>query len=374
MKPLFFFFPLLITAFAACVVEPELHPSPEPERMHEFSDTIDGKSVDLFLLRNENGMEVELSNYGATIVAIRTPDKNGKIEDVTLSYDNLTDLRAGKSYFGCVVGRFANRIGGAQFTLDGQEYTVPKNDGDNALHGGINSIDKQVWKARKMNDAVRFTIEIPDGANGYPGKMNVTVLYSLHSNNSLVIDYTATTDKTTVVNLTNHAYFNLSGDPSKQILDHVVKMRAKQFTPVDSSLIPSGELRDVKGTPFDFMNAKSIGTDIQQPDEQLLRGKGYDHNFVLNASNEEAAVEVVEPRSGRKMEVFTMQPGVQFYTGNFLNGTEKGRGTAYQFRTGFCLETQQFPDAPNQPNFPSAVLKAGEQWKGQTIYRFSIQR
>ncbi len=374
MKRLFSYLPLLIVGLASCVISPEQHPSPEPEYMNAFSDTIDGKKVELFLLRNDNGMEVALSNYGAAIVSIRVPDKNGKIEDVTLSYDSLSDLRAGKSYFGCIVGRFANRIGGAQFTLDGVTYNVPKNDGNNALHGGVNSIDKQVWKARKMNDAIRFTIDIPDGENGYPGTMKVTVVYSLKADNSLVIDYTATTDQPTVVNLTNHVYFNLSGDPSRTILNHEVAIRSSQFTPVESTLIPTGELKAVKGTPFDFSASKPIGRDINMDDQQLVFGKGYDHNFVLDKRNpSEAAVVVVEPVSGRKMEVFTTQPGVQFYTGNFLNGTEKGRGVSYAYRTGFCLETQQFPDAPNKSQFPSPVLRPGEKWVGQTIYRFSIQ-
>jgi aldose 1-epimerase len=270
------------------------------------------------------------------------------------------------------VGRYANRIAKASFKLEGKEYHVPQNDGLNSLHGGINSIDKKVWDVRVMNDAIRLTTVSKDGDNGYPGNLKLTVVYSLRTDNSLVIDYTAVTDKPTVLNISNHAYFNLTGDPSKTILDHEIKINADAFTPVDSTLIPTGELKKVSGTPFDFTQFKIIGKDIDQQDQQLIFGKGYDHNFVLNKTTGTLpVVEVMEKTSGRKMEVFTTQPGVQFYTGNFLNGTEVGRGVAYQQRTGFCLETQQFPDAPNQTGFPSTVLKPGETWKSQTTYKFS---
>ncbi|NBT16160.1 MAG: galactose mutarotase, partial [Chitinophagia bacterium] len=257
--------------------------------------------------------------------------------------------------------------------IGGVEYHAPLNNGANTLHGGIKSIDKQVWKARLMNDAVSFSITVPDGENGYPGNLKLKVVYSLREDNSLAIDYTATTDKATVVNVTNHAYFNLSGDPTQKILDHELMIHADRFTPVDSTLIPTGELRAVKGTPFDFTQAKAIGKDIDATYEQLQFGGGYDHNFVLNERDPQApAVVVTDKKSGRKMEVFTTEPGVQFYTGNFLNGNEKGRGVAYQHRTGFCLETQHFPDSPNQPSFPTTLLKPGETFKSQTIYRFGI--
>jgi aldose 1-epimerase len=290
-----------------------------------------------------------------------------------LGYDDIKGYYNGKSYFGCVVGRFANRIAKATFKIDGKEYHVPQNDGLNSLHGGINSIDKQVWDARIMNDAIRFTTVSKDGDNGYPGNLKITVVYSLRSDNSLSIDYSATTDQATVLNISNHAYFNLTGEPSNTILDHEIKINADAFTPVDSTLIPTGELKKVAGTAFDFLQFKKIGKDINQEDQQLIYGKGYDHNFALNAAGiATPVVEVQEKTSGRKMEVFTTQPGVQFYTGNFLNGSEKGRGVDYKYRTGFCLETQHFPDAPNQPNFPSTVLKPGETWKSQTIYKFSV--
>jgi aldose 1-epimerase len=361
---------------ASCVITPEKmeHSPIDPQRAEAFAaKDSNGKEIILYALRNKNGMIVELSNYGATIVSINIPDKNGKIENVTLGYDDHAGLAAGGSYFGCVVGRYGNRISKGKFSIDGVEYNAPLNNGVNTLHGGIRSIDKQVWKARVMNDAISFSITIPDGENGYPGNLKLKVVYSLREDNSLAIDYTATTDKATVINVTNHAYFNLSGNPNNKILDHEMMIHADHFTPVDSTLIPTGELRAVKGTPFDFTSSKTIGKDIEADYEQLKFGLGYDHNFVLNTSEKnKPAVVVKEPVSGRMMEVFTTEPGVQFYTGNFLNGTEKGRGTAYQHRTGFCLETQHFPDSPNQPSFPSTVLRPGETFKSQTIYKFSI--
>lgn len=368
---------VMLAGLSACVVSPSHreHAPLDEQRVGAFADTLNGKAVKLFTLRNKSGMAVEITNYGATLVSIHVPDKEGQVENVLLGYDDIKGYYTGKSYFGCVVGRYANRIAHATFKLDGKEYHLPQNDGMNSLHGGLNSIDKQVWDARIMNDAIRLTTFMKDGDNGYPGNVKLTVVYSLRSDSSLVIDYTATTDQSTVLNISNHAYFNLSGDPSKTILDHEIKINADAFTPVDSTLIPTGEIKKVAGTAFDFLSFKKIGKDIDQPDQQLIFGKGYDHNFVLNARSETiAAVEVMDKNSGRKMEVYTTQPGVQFYTGNFLNGSEKGRSVAYEQRTGFCLETQQFPDAPNQPQFPSTVLKPGETWKSQTIYRFSTSK
>ena len=375
MKRIFAFAHVMLAGFSACVVSPSHreHAPLDQQRVSAFADTVNGKTVKLFTLRNKSGMAVEISNYGATLVSIHVPDKDGNDGNVLLGYDDIKGYYNGKSYFGCVVGRFANRIANATFKLDGKEYHLPQNDGLNSLHGGVNSIDKQVWDARIMNDAIRLTTVMKDGENGYPGNVKLTVVYSLRSDNSLVIDYSASTDKTTVLNISNHAYFNLSGDPSKTIMDHEIKINADAFTPVDSTLIPTGEIKKVSGTAFDFLSFKKIGQDIDQPDQQLIYGKGYDHNFVLNTRDGKSpVVEVVEKISGRKMEVFTNQPGVQFYTGNFLNGSEKGRGLSFEHRTGFCLETQQFPDAPNQSNFPSTVLKPGEVWKSQTTYKFSV--
>lgn len=374
MKSLFAFLLLMFLGFFSCVVPPKPTATEnDPDRARAFTDTINQKKTMLYTLKNKNGMTVEFTNYGATVVSIRVPDRMGKFEDVTLGYDNVQGYRDGKSYFGCTAGRYANRIAHGKFTLEGVEYTLPLNNGPNSLHGGVNSIDKQVWDARLIVDAIVFSTVVPDGENGYPGELKLSVVYSLRDDNSLVIDYTATTNKTTVVNLTNHAYFNLSGDPSHTILGHDLLINASAYTPVDSTLIPTGVLQPVKNTPFDFTTFKTIGRDIDHADEQLRIGLGYDHNFVLDAPVDKApAVVVTEKKSGRKMELFTTEPGVQFYSGNFLDGTEKGRGTAYQYRTGFCLETQHFPDSPNQPSFPSTVLKPGETYQSQTIYRFSI--
>lgn len=374
MKSLFAFLLLMFLGFFSCVVPPKPTATEnDPDRARAFTDTINQKKTMLYTLKNKNGMTVEFTNYGATVVSIRVPDRMGKFEDVTLGYDNVQGYRDGKSYFGCTAGRYANRIAHGKFTLEGVEYTLPLNNGPNSLHGGVNSIDKQVWDARLIVDAIVFSTVVPDGENGYPGELKLSVVYSLRDDNSLVIDYTATTNKTTVVNLTNHAYFNLSGDPSHTILGHDLLINASAYTPVDSTLIPTGVLQPVKNTPFDFTTFKTIGRDIDHADEQLRIGLGYDHNFVLDAPVDKApAVVVTEKKSGRKMELFTTEPGVQFYSGNFLDGTEKGRDTAYQYRTGFCLETQHFPDSPNQPSFPSTVLKPGETYQSQTIYRFSI--
>ncbi len=377
MKKLLVILQMLLLGFSSCVIEPEKNnkTNADMEMEKAFTDTLNGEKVQMFRLSNKNGMSVTFSNYGATILSIQVPNKEGNEENVLLGYDSAKDLFAGKSYFGCIVGRYANRIANGKFTIDGQTFTAPQNNGINSLHGGVNSIDKQVWQVKQMNDAISFSIKIKDGENGYPGEMNLNVIYSLREDNSLVIDYAATTDKTTVINVTNHAYFNLTGNPSNTILDHDVMINASRYTPVDSTLIPTGELKSVKGTAFDFTTAKPIGKDIAASEQQLKYGLGYDHNFVLNSSDVKIpAVVVTEKTSGRKMEVFTTEPGVQFYTGNFLDGNEKGRGMAYQYRTGFCLETQHFPDSPNQPSFPTTMLKPGETWKSQTIYRFSTTK
>ncbi len=369
----FAFILFLIASFTSCVIEstPSKYAN-DPEQEKLFSDSLDGKQIGLYTLKNKNGMTVEFTNYGATIVSIQVPDREGNIGNVVLGYDSIQGYYYGTSYFGCVVGRYANRIANGKFTLEGKTYSLPVNNGPNSLHGGINSIDKKVWTARVINDAIRFSTTIKDGENGYPGEVKLSVVYSLTNDNGLVIDYSATTDKTTVLNVTNHAYFNLSADPSKDILDHELQINADAFTPVDSTLIPTGEIAKVKGTPFDFTSFKTIGKEINGADQQLVFGNGYDHNFVLNQRDKKtAAVTVMEKSTGRKMEVFTDQPGVQFYSGNFLDGTEKGRGVAYRFRTGFCLETQHFPDSPNRPEFPNVVLKAGENWESRTVYRFT---
>lgn len=365
---------ILVSLFQACVIDTPDKKQKSMDEKKEKAFTSQEKGISFYTLSNSKGMTVEFSNYGATILAIKVPNRDGKIEEVTLGYDNLEDLQKGASYFGCVVGRYANRIGNGTFTIEGVQYQAPQNNGVNSLHGGLNSIDKKVWKAEILNGAIKFNTSMADGENGYPGNMNVEVVYSLRDDNSLVIDYSATTDKTTVLNITNHTYFNLSGNPAQTILNHEIQIQADAFTPVDSNLIPTGELKAVKGIAFDFTSFKSIGKEIDGDDPQLVFGKGYDHNFVLNKMESgQPNITVKEKTSGRVMEVFTTQPGVQFYTGNFLNGSQKGRGVAYEKRTGFCLETQHFPDSPNKPDFPSTLLKPGEVWKSQTIYKFGIE-
>ena len=365
----------IIVGYSSCMLPDENKEitSSQQQRQSAFTDTLDGKAVNYYTLENKQGMKVEFSNYGATIIGIHVPDKSGLSENVVLGYDSIGGYYSGTSYFGCVVGRFANRIAKGKFSIEGKEYNAPINNGQNTLHGGVKSIDKQVWDARLINDGIVFSIKVEDGENGYPGELRLKVTYSLREDNSLVIDYQATTDKTTVINVTNHAYFNLTAKTNQSILAHSLMLNASKFTPVDSTLIPKGVHMDVANTPFDFTASKQIGKDIGVAHEQLLFGKGYDHNFVLTEAAKplKLAAVVSEETSGRKMEVFTTQPGIQFYSGNFLDGTEKANGTAYQFRTGFCLETQHFPDSPNQPTFPSTLLKPGEKFESQTIYKFS---
>jgi len=368
---LFFFFSMV---FFSCILPTENNNmNNNLSRESLFSDTLNGKAVQLYTLKNKQGMSVEFSNYGATVLSINVPDRDGKVENVVLGYDNIGGYYAGKSYFGSIVGRFANRIANGKFTIDGVEYTAPLNNGKNTLHGGVNSIDKQVWNAKQNDSSIAFSIIIPDGENGYPGEVNLTVTYTLNENNEIVIDYNATTTKTTILNVSNHTYFNLTGDPSRTILEHMLQLYASRFTPVDSTLIPTGELKEVSNTAFDFTTTKQIGRDIEMNEEQIILGKGYDHNFVLNESTEsiKPVAIVDEMSSGRRMEVYTTQPGVQFYSGNFLDGSQQGRGTSFQKRSGFCLETQFFPDSPNKPNFPSTILKPGETFTSKTIYRFS---
>ncbi len=345
--------------------------------VNPFDATIDGKQVKLFTLKNNKGMEVQLTNYGASIVNLKVPDKQGVAEDVVLGYDSAQGYVNGKSYFGCVAGRYANRIAQAKFTLDGKNYSLAANNGVNSLHGGVKGFDKQVWDAVQDGNNITFTYVSADGEEGYPGKLTVTLTYRLDSNeNKLQLQYGATTDKATVLNLSNHSYFNLEGQGKGTILDHEIMINAQAFTPVDSTLIPTGELKKVTGTAFDFTQPVKIGARINDSsDVQIRYGLGYDHNFVLAPANGalRLAAKVVAPVSGRTLEVLTTEPGVQFYTGNFLNGSEKGKGSVYGHRTGFCLETQHFPDSPNQPAFPSTVLKPGETFQSTTVFAFGVR-
>jgi aldose 1-epimerase len=342
----------------------------------EFGKLPDGTAVQIYTLKNKNGLGARITNYGGIVQSLDAPDRNGKLADLVLGFDSLSGyLGNSNPYFGALIGRYANRIGNARFTLDGLEYHLAKNNGTNSLHGGTRGFDKRVWTAHKTSDAgLELKYLSKDGEEGYPGNLAVTAVYHLTDANELRIDYTATTDKDTVLNLTNHSYFNLKGVGSGDILGHVVTINADRFTPVDSGLIPTGELKNVAGTPFDFRKPTAIGARIGQDDEQLKLAKGYDHNWVLNRGNPGVAlaVRVLEPESGRTLEVLTNQPGVQMYTGNFLDGSIKGKGgKVYGRHSALALETQHFPDSPNQPSFPSTILKPGERFQSTTIYRLS---
>jgi aldose 1-epimerase len=345
----------------------------------EFGTTKGGAFIDRFVLTNEQGAEAVVISYGATLVSLRMPDRLDRVADVVLGYDNLAAYEQDKSYLGATIGRYGNRIAGGQFPLDGKIFQVSKNDGPNSLHGGTAGFHKRVWTTvdRSRDDAqvLELSYVSPDGEEGYPGTLPVKVTYTLPAKkNELRIDYWATTDKNTVSNLTNHSYFNLSGAASEEILEHQLVLHASEFTPIDATLIPTGELRPVSGTPFDFRKPTAIGARIHQDDEQLQFGKGYDHNWVLEKGEEpglQLAAEVFEPASGRVLEVLTTEPGIQFYSGNFLDGTARGKGgELYAHRTGFCLETQHFPDSPNHKNFPSTQVKAGGTYQSTTIFRF----
>jgi aldose 1-epimerase len=339
--------------------------------------SFDGKDVSLYTLTNKKGDVLKLSNYGAVIVEIIVPDRNGRKENVTLGYDNLDGYVNGDPYFGKVVGQYANRIARGKFTLDGVDYTLAINNPPNALHGGPTGWHSRVWDAQVLKNtdfpAIRFTYNKPDMEEGYPGNVVAEVVYTWTDNDEIILDYKVTTDRKTVVNITNHAYFNLHGAGTGDILDHEAVIRASSFTPVDSTLIPTGEIRPVEGTPFDFRTPHLIGERIGMDYDQLKLGGGYDHNFVLDNA-EEIDAAVYDPSTGRVLEVLTDQPGVQLYTGNFLNGTQTGHGgKVYNYRSGFCLETQHFPDSPNQAAFPSVILMPGEPFLSSTTFRFSVR-
>ncbi len=357
-------------------------PQPGSTTKKSFGKTPDGQPVDLYVLTNKSGAEASITNYGGAVVSLKVPDRNGKFADVVLGYDNADGYVADKSFFGALIGRYGNRIGHAQFALDGKTYTLAKNNGENSLHGGIKGFNKALWTAKthsvKGGQSLELSYLSKDGEEGFPGNLKVTVIYTLTNTNALKIEYSATTDKKTVVNLTNHSYFNLTGQASGDILSHQLMIPADMFTPVDAGLIPTGELRDVAGTPFDFRKPTAIGARIDQDDEQLKLGGGYDHNFVLRPPMDRAeflAARVVEPTSGRVMEVWTTEPGVQFYTSNFLDGKTIGKGgVGYPKHAAFCLETQHFPDSPNQPKFPSVVLNPGARYHTITTYKFSTEK
>ena len=346
-----------------------------------FGQTADGKSVEIYTLTNSRGSEARIMTYGGTVVSLKVPDKSGKLGDVVLGYDSIADYEKHTSFFGALIGRYGNRIAKGKFSIGGKDYKLATNNGENHLHGGVKGYDRVVWTARPFTSAAGANLELKylskDGEEGYPGNLNITVVYTLTEANELKIVYSAATDKATVVNLTHHSYFNLAGAGSGTILDHDMMINASKFTPTDSGSIPTGELKNVKGTPFDFMKPVAIGKRIGQDDEQLKFGKGYDHNWVLNKAGKgmTLAATVYERSSGRVMKVMTTEPGLQFYSGNFLDGSIKGKsGQDYPFRSGFCLEAQHYPDSPNEPKFPSTVLKPGQKYSQSTVYQFSVAK
>jgi len=349
--------------------------------MEPFGKTPDGQDVSLYTLKNQSGMEVKITNYGGTVTSIKVKDRHGNFGDVVLGFDTLDGYvaKTNTAYFGAVIGRYANRIAHGAFSLDDHEYHVPTNDGPNALHGGLRGFDKRVWDAKDVSTSKGPALELhylsKDGEEGFPGNLSVTVRYSVSDKNDLTIDYAAETDKDTVLNLTNHSYFNLSGPGHGDILNHKLTLAADRFTPINENLIPTGEIRSVAGTPLDFRKSTTVGSRINSDDQQLKFAKGYDHNFVLNRSGDSLvmAAKVEDPDSGRVLEVFTTQPGIQFYSGNFLNGSVHGIGGAYNFRSALCLETQHYPDSPNHSNFPSVVLRPKQRFHQVTVYRFSTE-
>lgn len=349
-----------------------------------FGATKAGAAVEIYTLTNAKGTKARVMTYGATLVSLEAADKAGKLADVVLGFDSVAAYEQGSPYFGCTVGRYANRIGGAKFSLDGKEYALAKNDGENTLHGGKAGFDKKVWaaevvKRKNGGEAVKFSYTSVDGEEGYPGTLKCSVTYGLSDSNKLRIQYEATADQKTVCNLTHHSYFNLGGAGNGDILGHELEILADQFTPVDTTLIPTGELRELAGSPLDFRTATAIGARIGVDDEQLKLGKGYDHNYVLRAPADakkplRLAARAHDPASGRTLEVSTTEPGLQFYTGNFLDGKLKGKGgKVYPHRGAFCLEAQKFPDSPNKPGFPSSVLSPGQTYRQTTVYAFGVK-
>jgi aldose 1-epimerase len=342
-----------------------------------FGKTADGSPAHLYTLESTDGIRVGISDFGGTICSLWVPDARGELADVVLGYGSLEGYLAGRSFFGGIIGRFGNRIAKGRFTLDGVERVLPLNNGPNHLHGGPNGFDRHLWNGEPLSGdriGVKFSRVSPDGEEGYPGNLRTEVTYVLEGNSTLAIEYRAITDKPTVVNLTNHAYFNLAGHASGPILDHELTLFADRFTPTDSTLIPTGEVAPVAGTPFDFQQSTRVGDRIDADHEQLRFAGGYDHNFVLSGGPADLrrAAFVREPRSGRTLEVLTTEPGIQFYSGNFLAGHDIGKGgVPYAHRTGFCLETQHFPDSPNQPQFPSTVVLPGQVFQSRTLLKFS---
>lgn len=363
----------------AAVVDSNQEAMPVVLSGEAFRDTIDGKSTGLFILKNKNNVQAAFTNYGGRLVSLLVPGKDGMMVDVVVGFKSAEEFVASKEpYFGATIGRYGNRIAKGKFTLDGTTYTLTKNNGPNSLHGGKKGFQAVVWDAQmKGTNAVQFTYLSKDGEEGYPGNLTSKVTYSLTDNNELVMEYEAVTDKKTVVNLTNHAFFNLNGEGSGTINNHLLQISADRYTPVDSTLIPTGKIEAVKGTPFDFTTPTAIGARVDEDHQQLKFGKGYDHNFVLNTKPGTGlfhAATAVGDLTGIVMEVYTEEPGLQFYGGNFMKGKNVFKsGTRDEFRTAFCLETQHYPDSPNQPQFPSTVLEPGKTYKTKSVYMFSVK-
>ena len=384
-----FLIPVLFASLAACnngstnkvsATDSSSVKSNEMPDKKSFEATIDGKQTNLFFLKNHSGMEAAITNYGGRLVSLLVPDKDGKLTDVVVGFESVQDYeKSTEPYFGATIGRFGNRIAKGKFTLDGKEYTLFTNNGANTLHGGKKGYQAVVWDAKQLNDStLELTYLSKDMEEGFPGNLNVKVTYSLTVDNGFKCEYEATTDKKTVVNLTNHAFFNLNGEGSGSVLNHAVQIYADKYTPVDTGLIPTGKLASVVGTPFDFTKPTTIGERIEANNEQLNNGKGYDHNFVLNGTKVNGlnhAATVTGDKSGIVMNVYTEEPGLQFYSGNFMQSknTFKG-GSKDDFRTAFAMETQHFPDSPNQPAFPSTVLRPGDVYKSTSLYVFSVQK
>jgi aldose 1-epimerase len=370
---------LLVVPLIGC--EPPEEPMSQSVAVEPFGTTPDGEAVQLFTLTNGNGIEIKATSYGGIIISLKTPDRSGELGDIVLGYDNLQSYIDGSPYFGSIIGRYGNRIGSARFELDGEVYTLAANDGENHLHGGVQGFDKVVWSGEPFDHetgvGVVFRYVSNDGEEGYPGNLQVQVTYTLNNADELVVDYLAVTDKATPVNLTQHAYFNLKDAGESDILGHELMIAADAYTPVDATLIPTGDISPVEGTPFDFRAPSAIGARIGAADSQLEFGGGYDHNWVLNGTSADGmtlAARVLEPTTGRTLEILTDEPGIQFYSGNFLDGTFTGKGgVVYQHRTGFCLETQHFPDSPNKPDFPSTILRPEEEYRTRTVFRFGTE-
>ena len=366
---------ILLVFLFACAQEKKM---PELIPAENFKKEVNGKAIDLYTLKNANGVVAQITNFGGKVVNLWTPDKDGNFDDIVLGFDNIDDyLVTSEKYFGSLIGRYGNRIANGQFSLNDTVYTLAQNNGENALHGGIVGYNNVVWDADQKDDqTLVLTYLSADGEEGYPGNLEVKVQYQLTDDNELKIEYWATTDKATPINLTHHSFFNLKGEGNGTVNDHIVQINADKYTPVDAGLIPTGELAPVEGTPMDFREPTAIGARIYADFEQLKFGNGYDHNWVLNAADEGLtfAAKVKEPETGRTMEVYTNEPGMQFYGGNFLDGTVSGKkGLPYVFRGAFCMETQHFPDSPNKPEFPSTILEPGDEYYSICVYKYGVE-